>query len=86
MTEPIRTCLGCRSRQSSRGMVRVARTADGRCSPGRTAPGRGAWVCSEHCFDLATRTRRWAHALRGVVPTHTFEAVRATLFADFEAN
>ena len=86
MSTPTRTCIACRTRGTSHEMFRLARDKSGACAPGRTAAGRGAWVCSTTCFDRATQQRRWSHALRGHIPTHEFEAVRATLFADFEAK
>ena len=40
----------------SRAMIRCALTPDGPVV-GRTAPGRGAWVCSLDCFDQAVRRK-----------------------------
>ena len=44
-------------------MIRCAHTPDGPVV-GRTAPGRGAWVCSVDCFDQAVRRRGFDRAWR----------------------
>jgi len=46
---------------------------------GRSAPGRGAWVCSKVCFERATRQGRIARALRRDLTSTEVEALRATL-------
>jgi predicted RNA-binding protein YlxR (DUF448 family) len=61
-------------------MERIAAAADGTLSTGRDAPGRGAWVCSPACFDLAVRGGAFERALRRPVPKPGLEALRATLF------
>jgi predicted RNA-binding protein YlxR (DUF448 family) len=61
-------------------MVRIARAADGTLHAGRGAPGRGVWICSPACFDLATRRNAFERALRHAVPKPKLEALRATLF------
>jgi predicted RNA-binding protein YlxR (DUF448 family) len=48
-------------------MVRVARAADGTVTVGRTAPGRGAWLCRDDatgCLERAGARRALARALR----------------------
>jgi predicted RNA-binding protein YlxR (DUF448 family) len=48
--------------------VRCAITAAGVATVDRTAPGRGAWVCSAACFELAMKRkafeRSWRRPLR----------------------
>jgi predicted RNA-binding protein YlxR (DUF448 family) len=61
-------------------MQRVAAALDGTLHVGRTAPGRGAWVCSPGCFDAATRRNAFERALRRPVPKPEVEALRAKLF------
>jgi predicted RNA-binding protein YlxR (DUF448 family) len=63
-------------------MVRIARALDGTLHVGRAAPGRGAWVCSPACFDLATRRNAFERALGHAVPKPELEALRATLFGE----
>ena len=52
---PQRTCIGCRRTGPADTMVRVVRLGDGSLAPGRTLPGRGAWLCrdSTACVDQA---------------------------------
>jgi predicted RNA-binding protein YlxR (DUF448 family) len=61
-------------------MLRMSAALDGTLQVGRTAPGRGAWVCSPACFDLAERHRAFDRALRRSVSKPEVEALRAKLF------
>jgi predicted RNA-binding protein YlxR (DUF448 family) len=63
-------------------MHRLAVTLQGTLEVGRQAPGRGAWVCSAACFDLATRRKAFERALRRPVSKPDLERARATMFAD----
>ena len=49
--------------------MRVVRFVDGAVVPGRTLPGRGAWLCrdSAGCIDSAQQRRAFDRALRGSV-------------------
>jgi predicted RNA-binding protein YlxR (DUF448 family) len=76
----LRTCVGCRKRRPAEEMHRVAAALDGTLQVGRSAPGRGAWLCSSACFDLATRRKVFDRALRRPVSNPELEALRATLF------
>jgi predicted RNA-binding protein YlxR (DUF448 family) len=46
---------------------------------GRTAPGRGAWVCSVECFDRATRKKALERALRTELSSAEIDTARARL-------
>lgn len=63
---PVRTCIGCRRRAGVDELVRVTAGPDGRLVVGRSAPGRGAWLCAggRGCFQLAARRRAFGRALR----------------------
>jgi predicted RNA-binding protein YlxR (DUF448 family) len=61
-------------------MQRVAAALDGTLRAGRDEPGRGAWVCSPVCFDLAVRRNAFERALRRPVPKPELQALRAKLF------
>jgi predicted RNA-binding protein YlxR (DUF448 family) len=52
---------------------------DGAVQIGRTAPGRGAWICSGECFARATQRGLLARALRREVTSTDIEALRARL-------
>ncbi|MGH9210426.1 MAG: YlxR family protein [Acidimicrobiales bacterium] len=59
--------MGCRRRRPQRELVRFARTADGSVRPGRTLPGRGAWLCAgtlEACRAAAERRKAFTRAFR----------------------
>ncbi|CAB4941308.1 unannotated protein [freshwater metagenome] len=63
---PVRTCIGCREREESPGLLRVALEGD-RIVPDihRRIPGRGAWIhVRAACEQAATRKRAWGRALR----------------------
>jgi predicted RNA-binding protein YlxR (DUF448 family) len=61
-------------------MLRIAAALDGTLQVGRLAPGRGAWVCSAACFDLAARRNAFDRALRRAVSKPELRAARAKLF------
>ena len=73
MTEPIRTCVGCRGRAPARELLRVV-VVDGRLVADRRhrLPGRGAWIHPRAgCLAAAHRRRSWARALRVAGPIET---------------
>lgn len=77
----MRTCIGCRRRSGVAGLVRVTAGEDGRLRVGRTAPGRGAWLCAGEpaCFELAARRRAFGRALRRPVGEPEVAALAAQL-------
>ena len=54
---------------------------DGSLMPGRTLPGRGAWLCrnSTTCVDLAVKRRAFERALRGPIRAGAVEGLRRAL-------
>jgi predicted RNA-binding protein YlxR (DUF448 family) len=80
--ETQRTCVGCRRRAAPAEMARLSLTLDGTLHVGRTAPGRGAWVCSPTCFDDAVRRNAFDRALRRPVSKPELQVLRAKLFAN----
>ena len=60
---PVRMCCGCRERRPQHDLVRCADGPHG-IVVHRLAPGRGAWVCSTVCADLAVRKGGFARAFR----------------------
>lgn len=78
MSEPVRTCLGCRRRLPRRSLQRLV-VEDGRVRPDPAAarPGRGAWVCARtECAEATVRGqgRALRRALRAPTATVTLDA------------
>ena len=73
---PIRTCIGCRGRDSRSTLLRIVVETDGRGiatavpDPRQRVPGRGAWLHPDaSCLDLALRRGGPARSFRGRVDT-----------------
>ncbi|HIZ98440.1 MAG TPA: YlxR family protein [Candidatus Janibacter merdipullorum] len=71
---PVRTCIGCRGRDSRSALLRIVVVTDdrGRATvqpdPRRALPGRGAWLHPDiACLDLAVRRRAFSRAFRRAV-------------------
>jgi uncharacterized protein len=66
--EPIRTCVGCRTRAAASGLLRVVAVDETLVpDPQRRHPGRGAWMHPDiGCLRLAERRRAFPRALRSV--------------------
>lgn len=64
--QPVRTCVGCRERDSRSVLVRLALTGDHVViDENGSRPGRGAWLHSDpNCFALAHRRGAIGRALR----------------------
>ncbi|WP_083275714.1 YlxR family protein [Pseudonocardia sp. HH130630-07] len=63
---PIRTCVGCRTRERADALLRVV-AENGRAvpDPRRRLPGRGAWLHPRTgCLDRAERRSAFVRALR----------------------
>ena len=64
--EPVRTCVGCRTKAAASGLLRVV-AVNGTLvpDPRRRYPGRGAWLHPHiGCLRLAERRRAFPRALR----------------------
>ena len=64
--EPVRTCVGCRTRAGQSSLVRVvARDFELVVDETATKPGRGAWVHpNRECFVRALERRAFGRALK----------------------
>nr|WP_314841284.1 YlxR family protein [uncultured Microbacterium sp.] len=64
--EPVRTCVGCRTRAPRSTLLRVVSQNDTLIVDERAVlPGRGAWVHpTRECMDAALRRRAFGRALR----------------------
>lgn len=71
--EPVRTCVGCRTRASRSGLLRVVAKGSVLVIDERAVlPGRGAWVHeTQKCMDAAIRRRAFVRALRVTGPLDT---------------
>ena len=81
LTEPIRTCIGCRQRAAAGLLVRLVADGD-RVVLGAGQPGRGAWLCQNKllsCFDQASEQRQWGRALRRQIDVKTLSVTRAAI-------
>jgi len=70
MTEPVRTCVGCRQRAPVSQLLRVV-ARDGALvpDPSRRLPGRGAHLHPDPaCLELAERRKAFPRALRTPPP------------------
>ncbi|MBT2519322.1 YlxR family protein [Streptomyces sp. ISL-90] len=75
--EPVRTCIGCRSRSPRSSLLRIV-VQDSHVVADTSAvlPGRGAWLHPTlECYHLAVRRRAFGRALRmtGEVDTSNVE-------------
>jgi predicted RNA-binding protein YlxR (DUF448 family) len=62
-------------------LLRVARSSGGELVLGRTAPGRGVWLCLDSlaCLDAARGRDAFSRAFRAAVEATAVEALRAGL-------
>ncbi len=72
---PVRTCVGCRARDSRSSLLRVVLVTDAAGSPALVPdeaarlPGRGAWLHPDpDCLALAQRRKAFGRALRHAGP------------------
>lgn len=65
-TKRQRRCIACGQQETKGALRRFVRGADGTVSfdPAGRAPGRGAYVCSDGCFQAARKGRKLERALR----------------------
>jgi len=74
---PVRTCIGCRTRDDAGNLVRIVTQGDSYVvDRGRGLPGRGAHIHPRpECLDRAEQRRALARALR-VPGTYSLDALR----------
>ena len=80
---PIRTCAGCGERADKGMLLRFVATAEGlQADPGRSAPGRGAYLHADpRCLELFVRRRGPVRSLRRAVGRPERERFVAALTA-----
>lgn len=77
---PQRTCVGCRTVNAKRQLVRLVRTADGQVAldPTGKAAGRGAYLHARRaCWDQALDSQALERALRMDFTSATRDQLRA---------
>lgn len=77
---PRRTCIGCRRVLPQAQLHRCVSGPSG-VLLSRTAPGRGAWLCSIECFEVACKRGGFARAWKRPVDAEALDALRI----EFEA-
>jgi Predicted nucleic-acid-binding protein implicated in transcription termination len=79
--EPVRTCIGCRSRAPRSSLLRVvARESQLVVDHSATLPGRGAWLHPTiDCYTKATQRRAFGRALRVTTALETGAVEAAVL-------
>lgn len=82
-----RRCVACGKSSSKHELHRVVRTKEGSVSFDATgrAAGRGAYVCSEACFEAARKTRKLDRALKASLSADDYDRV-AEAFAAMRAT
>lgn len=68
--EPVRTCIGCRSKAPRSELIRLVVAENAlQLDETKSAAGRGAWIHPERaCVEQADRRRAWQRALRVKIP------------------
>lgn len=81
--DPVRTCIGCRTRSDVAGLVRLV-LLDDVMRPSEQSQGRGAWLCrgNRTCFDTAVRRKAFGRAMHAPVSEQALEALKIELFKD----
>ena len=86
VAEPVRTCIGCRTRRPADELLRIVRTSDGVVAGGPSA-GRGAWLCRRGrradpgCVEAAIRRGAFQRAWRSPVDADAIDALRTVAMA-----
>ncbi len=73
---PVRTCLGCRTKRPKSLLVRLAADDAGRVvwDKDKVKPGRGAYICpSRECLAKALKSGKFGRAFRRTVSVDILE-------------
>lgn len=76
-----RTCISCGTQDQKKALHRIVRDAQGQVSFDATgrAAGRGAYVCSQECFESACKTGRLGRSLRCSLSVDDYETIASAL-------
>ncbi|MCD8117323.1 MAG: YlxR family protein [Oscillospiraceae bacterium] len=82
MSEPLRMCVGCRTRATKKELIRIVRTPDGQviADARAKAPGRGAYICRKAaCLQKARKSRALERMLEVEITPETYEALASAI-------
>lgn len=81
---PQRMCVACREMKDKKSLKRIVRTPEGEILVDRTGKksGRGAYICSAECLELAVKGKRLEKALEQKIPEEIIEQLRKELVGD----
>lgn len=76
--QSLRSCIACKRVYPRRQLTRFMKDAEGNLhfDERKKLPGRGAYICSESCFDKALEKTLFERALRAKVQIHEADCVR----------
>ncbi len=76
-----RSCIACGAHAGKAELFRIVRASDGvaRFDATGKAAGRGAYVCSEACFEKAAATKRLDRALRMSLVAEDYERIASEM-------
>jgi len=84
---PLRMCVGCRTRDDKRNLIRVVRTPEYEVIVDSTGkkPGRGAYICPKiECLHKAVKSRSLERALGVNVTPEVLSRLEASLTCEKE--
>ena len=86
--QPQRKCAGCMQIKPRQDMLRIVKLPGGDVvlDPGGHADGRGAYLCSAACVDLAFKKKRLSRNLRCEVPFTIYEQIKQQLTGSEETS
>jgi hypothetical protein len=80
--DPVRQCMGCRSRFAKKELLRIVRMPDGAVTLDRSgkANGRGVYICREAaCFKKVRKSRALERSLQSAVPDEVFTEIEGLM-------
>ncbi|MBO4391372.1 MAG: YlxR family protein [Lachnospiraceae bacterium] len=82
---PMRTCVGCRTEQPKKELMRIVRTEEGTLiyDPTGRAHGRGAYLCKKkECLDVACKNHGLERAFSAPVSKEALMQLSVSVFGE----
>ena len=79
MSNPIRTCMACRTKGTKDNFVKIVKNKSGTFSieKDKKLEGRGCYICNkQECFDKCLKTKALNRAFKEVVPLEVYEELK----------